>query len=262
MGETISPKVGEFCWVELMTSDTAGAKKFYGALLGWSFHDDPVPGHGVYTMLGLGDGHVGGMFELNEEMKSHGIPPHWASYVMVDDADATAGKVAGLGGQVLRDPFDVMEIGRMAVVQDPTGGTFSLWQAKTHTGATLAKNTVGMFCWNELLSTDAPAATTFYTELLGWTAKMQDMGGFEYCLLKNGETDVGGLMPMPKQMEGTPTCWWVYFVVEDCDARLAQAGELGGRALSEPVDIPNVGRMAPLMDPQGACCSLIKLAEH
>jgi len=260
MSETYEHKTGDFCWVELMTSDRSGAKKFYEGILGWEYHDDQIPGGGTYTMLQLGEGVVGGLFELNAEMKSQGIPPHWESYVLVDNADETARQAVALGGSVLKEPFDVMQIGRMAVIQDPTGAVFSVWQAKSHKGTSLPKNKPGMFGWNELITTDYETATKFYSELFGWTAQTKEIPGTQYSVMMNGETGAGGLMQMPPQMQGVPSHWMVYFAVDDCDAQLAKARELGGQVLSEPVEIPDVGRFAVLRDPQGATCSIIKFA--
>jgi predicted enzyme related to lactoylglutathione lyase len=260
MSESRKQKPGDFCWVELMTSDRGGAKAFYQGVMGWDFQDDPVPGGGTYTMLHLDEGAVGGLFELNDEMKAMGIPPHWESYVLVENADEIASKATSLGGKVLKEPFDIMEIGRMAVIQDPTGAVFSVWQAKAHKGTSLPKNTPGMFGWNELITTDHDAAVEFYSSLFGWTPQAQAIPGMQYSVLMNGQTGAGGIMKAPPQMQGVPSHWMVYFAVDDCDAGLAKVKDLGGRVLSEPIEIPNVGRFAPVQDPQGATCSLIKFS--
>ena len=105
MGGTLKHAPGTFCWAELSTSDTDGAKKFYSELLGWTHHDDPIPGGGVYTMLRLGDGDVGALYGLFEEMKAAGVPPHWMGYVTVEDAAATAAKAKELGGRFSGTPW-------------------------------------------------------------------------------------------------------------------------------------------------------------
>ena len=107
---------GAFCWAELTTTNAAGAKQFYTGLLGWKTEDDPIPGGGTYTMIRQDDGNVGGLYELNEQMRAAGVPPSWLAYVTVDDAAATAAKARQLGGTVIKDAFDVMEIGSMAVL--------------------------------------------------------------------------------------------------------------------------------------------------
>jgi hypothetical protein len=123
---------GTFCWVELATSDGAAAKKFYTSLFGWTVDDVPGGG-GIYTMLQKNGKDAGALYQLGPEQQ--GVPPHWNSYVCVQSADGTAAVAKKLGGNIIMEPFDIMEHGRMAVVQDPTGAVFSLWQPKGHIGA-------------------------------------------------------------------------------------------------------------------------------
>jgi predicted enzyme related to lactoylglutathione lyase len=118
--------VGTFCWPELHTTDVPAAKKFYGSLFHWAPNDMPVPEGDPYTMLDLGGQTIGAMTPLQKEQTNAGVPPHWNPYVAVANADETAKKATSLGGTVILPPFDVMDAGRMAVIQDPTGATFSV----------------------------------------------------------------------------------------------------------------------------------------
>ena len=140
---------GTFCWVELGTSDRPKACSFYSELLGWASQDQDMGDMGIYTVLTLDDGNIAGVYNLTDEMAQQGVPPHWTSYVKVTSADESAEKVDELGGTVIMKPFDVPNVGRMAVAQDPTGAHFSLFQAGAHTGAAPRDNKPGMFCWNE-----------------------------------------------------------------------------------------------------------------
>ena len=141
---------GTFCWVELATSDGAAAKKFYTSLFGWEIDDVPGGG-GVYSLLKKKGKDAAALYELGPQQK--GVPPHWNSYVSVASADDAATKAKRLGGTVIMEPFDVMEHGRMAVVQDPAGAAFSLWQPKSHIGAQVV-NEPGSLYWAELDTTD------------------------------------------------------------------------------------------------------------
>jgi len=134
MGTQLNHPAGNFSWFELGTCDQAGAKEFYTELFGWSFRDSPLPAEmgGVYTTWLLGDKEVGAAHQLNPQEK--GVPPHWLTYIAVESADDVAAKVAAHGGTVLMPAFDVMEHGRMAVLQDPTGATFGVWQPRNHSG--------------------------------------------------------------------------------------------------------------------------------
>lgn len=247
---------GTFSWVELATNDPAAAKRFYGGLFGWAFDDQPAGPGMIYTMCKLGDRTPGALYEMGKEMA--GIPPHWSSYVTVADVDATAKKVTASGGKLLKEPFDVMEFGRMAVAQDPSGAVLCLWQAKLHPGATV-KGEPGSLCWNEIYSTDVERAGKFYIDVFGWKTEGVDMGPMgTYTLFKRPGTDVnvGGMMAMPPTMKGVPSHWMPYFAVADCDASTKKATELGGKTMVPPMDIPNIGRFSIVVDPTGAALAL------
>jgi hypothetical protein len=247
---------GSFCWVELMTTDPDGAKRFYGELMGWQHHDDPIGPDAVYTML-LKDGrNVGALYRLGAEQAKQGTPPHWGAYVSVASVDAVAGLVGGLGGRLLMEPFDVMAVGRMAVLQDPTGGILSLWQPKQHIGFQL-RDEPGSVCWNELLTHDTQKAGAFYAGLFGWKPNVQPMGSFDYTSFMLGERYVAGMMPIQAEWGPMPTHWFTYFKVIDCDASAAKAAGIGGKVASAPCDIPEVGRFAVLVDPQGASFGIL-----
>jgi predicted enzyme related to lactoylglutathione lyase len=202
---------------------------------------------------------VAGMMKLSPEMQSGGMPPVWSTYVTVRDADATAAKAKELGGTVLREPMDVMDAGRMAVLADPTGAVFCLWQPQAHIGAQLVNEPYSL-TWNELITPDLEAAKKFYADLFDWNGTPFEMGSDAppYTVWMLDDNGIGGAMPPP--MEGMPPCWVVYFAVADCDDTVAKAKELGASVLVEPLDIPEVGRMAALVDPQGAAFSVIKNA--
>lgn len=245
---------GTFCWPELMTSDAPAAKKFYSGLFGWSPNDSPMPDGGAYTMLELGGQTIGALCQRDKEE----IPPHWNLYVAVNDADETAKRAASLGGTVILPPFDVMDVGRMAVIQDPTGATFSIWQARAHAGASRI-NEIGALSWNELMTRDTERAGAFYTELFGWRPRAWQ-GAVPYTVFHLADTDgmAAGMMAMPEEMKDVPPHWLPYFQVEDVDAAAARIRELGGAICNPPMDIPDVGRIAMIADPQGAAFAIAK----
>jgi uncharacterized protein len=152
-------------------------------------------------------------------------------------------------------PFDVMEHGRMAILQDPTGGVLSIWEPKQHIGVQL-RDEPDTLCWNELYTRDTTRASAFYTGLFGWRAKT-DRGG--YTEWHMGDRALGGMLAISPDMGPMPPHWLPYFMVSDCDASLTRATDLGGKALVPARDIPKVGRFAMAQDPQGATFSIIKL---
>jgi predicted enzyme related to lactoylglutathione lyase len=155
--------------------------------------------------------------------------------------------------------MDVGDIGRMAVFADPTGAAIGIWQPKSFKGAELA-NEPGTFAWNELNTRDVSAAKAFYTQVFGWEANDLDMGGMSYTEWKVGEKSVAGMMTMPDMVPAeVPAHWLVYFGVDDADASVSKATELGATTVVPPTDIPP-GRFAVLSDPDGATFAVIKMS--
>ena len=242
--------------VDLQTTDQGAAKAFYAGLFGWTYDDQPMPQGQVYSMAMLGGHPVAAIAPQSPELGAAGAPSMWNTYIAVDSVDEAVGKVEAAGGKVAMAPFDVMDAGRMAFVIDPAGAPVALWQAGQHIGASLV-NEPGTVTWNELITAD-PGAIKFYTDVLGLTTSVMDMGeGGPYTLFEAGGEQIAGSMAPP--MPGIPNHWEVYFGTADADATAAKATELGGSVVAPPFDTP-VGRMAVIGDPQGAVFSIIKLA--
>ena len=180
-------------FIDLATSDLQGAKAFYSALMGWEAIDMPMPQGGVYTMLQKNGRDVAGAYEIWGEMAEMGVPPHWVTYITVADVDAAAVAVAGSGGTILQEPFDVMSSGRMAAAQDPTGASFNMWQARESIGSYLTREP-GTLMWNELQTDDVEAAADFYADVFGWKTQVDDMENGPYTTFLLGEAAVAGMM--------------------------------------------------------------------
>src|SRR4051795_862588 len=163
MGERTSYAPGTFSWAELVTSDAGVAKTFYTSVFGWEYRDNPV-GDGMVYSTALRDGKDVAALYTGDQ------PPHWNCYVTVESADASAERAGELGAQIAAEPFDVMDVGRMAVIVDPLGAPLCLWEPRTHIGAQLV-NAPGALNWNDLLTPDPEASARFYGELFGWTAE-------------------------------------------------------------------------------------------
>jgi len=259
MSERTSYVAGTPCWIDLGTPDLEASVDFYSALFGW---DVPEPENadqtGGYRQAMKNGQPVAGMMPLMQE----GQPPAWSTYVSVADADATAATVTEAGGNTIAEPMDVMDLGRMAVVADPTGAVFGIWQPGTFIGARLV-NEPGAVSWNELNTRDPEGAKAFYGAVFGWGFQDDDMGQMGiYTTLKLGEDMVGGILNMTERgvPEEIPPHWLAYFAVEDADATIEQAKQAGGSVMVEPIDIPP-GRFAILTDPHGASFAVIALNE-
>jgi predicted enzyme related to lactoylglutathione lyase len=110
---------GSFHWNELNTRDPTGACDFYGKALGWTFDAMPMP-DSTYYLAKVGDKIVGGIFEMTGP-QFDGIPAHWFAYIAVDDVDARVAAATKLGAAIMRAPWDIAGVGRIAIVKDPTG---------------------------------------------------------------------------------------------------------------------------------------------
>jgi uncharacterized protein len=255
MSERTSYKPGTPSFVDLSTTDVGAAKRFYADLFAWKYDDMDAGNGNTYSMATVRGKAVAGIAPQPEMMAQAGAPPTWNSYVTVADADVAAGTIESNDGSVVMPPMDVMDAGRMAVATDPTGAFFMIWQAKGSIGAELV-NEPGAFTWNELMTPDVDKAVAFYGQVFGWKPNKVDMGSMTYTLLELDGDGIGGAMNPP--MEGIPASWGVYFWVDDVDASFDQAKSGGANALYEPMDVPNVGRMAAFTDPQGAMFSVMK----
>lgn len=243
---------GAFCWVELATTDLPSSKIFYSSLFGWVDSDlllDGVP----YSILTASDREVGGMTALGKEAKKHGQPSYWFSYVSVADAAALAAKATDLGGQVLVGPLE-MGPASIAVLKDPTGATFGLWQSLDDEG-TFDDGQADAVRLNELATPDLARAAHFYSSLFGWRELDSGSAGAGYKTFLRGDEIVAGML----QSKGpAPAAWTVYFSVADAARVIEKATVLGGSALVPLNEVPDVGRLAVLADPRGAVFAVIE----
>src|ERR1017187_3008689 len=250
---------GSFCWIELATTDQTAAKNFYGALFGWTPNDNPMGPGEVYTIFKLEGRDAAAGYTLRADQRAQHVPPHWMIYIAVENTDASAAKAPQLGGKVIVAPFDVMDAGRMAVVQDPSGAYFCLGQPNRSTGIAIA-GVHGTLCWADLSTPDPKRASDFYSGLFGWQifADPKDKSG--YLHIKNGEHFIGGVPPAAHRQPGVPAHWMAYFQVDDVDATANKAKENGAKLHLPPMSMEGVGRMSVIADPQGAVVSIFKSA--
>lgn len=258
MTEVTKHRPRTFCWTDLGTTDAAGAKGFYTGLFGWSAEDMPSGEAGTYTMFRLNGREAAAAYDMDDAQRSGGVPPRWLSYISVEDAAQETKDVAKLGGTLVSPPFDVLDAGRMAIIQDPTGAMVAVWEPRGHIGATIVGEP-GSLSWNELATGDTKATASFYTRLFGWSAEREDMGAVTYTTFHEAGQPVAGMLTMSEDWGGGPSQWMVYFASTDCDRDAHRARELGGKVPLSPTDLP-LGRVAVIQDPQGAVFSVIRLA--
>lgn len=244
---------GAPCYIELTTPDREAARRFYSALFGWNVVDVPVDdqGNSYLTAELQGDVVAGIGGQLPEDA---GKPAFWGVFLAVDDVDEAAELVELAGGTLEAAPFDVMDLGRMAAVVDPTGARINFWQAKTMVGTARASEPCSPI-WNELTTPDPSLAAEFYVDVLDLATETSEIGGTTYTTLATDGGSIAGVVP--PMVEGIPPHWSVYFNVKDVDGTVADVADLGGRIISGPFDVPDVGRMAVVSDPQGGMFALM-----
>jgi predicted enzyme related to lactoylglutathione lyase len=252
MGQRTNYTPGTFSWTDLTTTDQEGAKAFYSGLFGWEATDNPVGDGVVYSMMSLGGKEVAAISPQPEAQRDAGAPPAWNSYVTVESADQALERAKQLGATVHAPAFDVMEFGRMGVIQDPQQAFVLVWEPKLQVGASLV-NAPGALSWNELATADVDASAGFYGELFGWTYEPIEDSPIPYLIAKNKDGHSNGGIRARQEME--PSYWLVYFGSENADADATKATGLGATQLVEPMDI-GPGRIAVLQDPQSAVFAL------
>lgn len=251
---------GAWIWYELMTTDAAGAKAFYEAVVGWTITPgNEPPLH--YGMIANADGGMtGGLLPLTEEMRAGGARPRWVGYLGVDDVDAALAAITAAGGQVLM-PKTSIEVGSFALVTDCCGAPFYVMTPKipegTTQGSTASSPTLpGRCTWNELWAGDAGKAIAFYTGLFGWSLpEPLDMGPMgKYQFIAHDGVTIGAIAKKPEQ---SPVAGWNhYFRVPDIDAAKAAAEAHGGSIVMGPMEVPGGDWIVQGVDPQGAFFAL------
>lgn len=239
---------GTPCWVDLVTTDLPHAEEFYGELLGWTFETSGEDRGGYITALS--DGYpVAGITENEPQTES---PDVWTTYLATTDIDATVSTATAAGARVRVPAMTVPGMGTMAVLDDPAGGTFGLWQPGSHTG--FGKyNEPGSVTWEEYHSKDFATTTPFYEALFDWdVVSRSDTDEFRYATGEIDHRAVAGMMDSSSFLPAAvPSHWAVYFGVPDADAALAAVTDLGGTVVCPAEDTP-YGRVADVSDPTGA----------
>lgn len=252
---------GDWVWYDLMTTNIGAACDFYRAVAGYTFKNwDGPAGMPPYTMLHVGERSIGGVALLPEEAKTNGAPPHWLAYIQVEDVDAKAKDLAADGARVCQEPTDIPTVGRFAILADPQGAVFAIFQPAS--GGDMPSRPEdpqpGDMLWAELSTTDAEAGLAFYQKHFDWVdSDKMDMGpmGTYHMYKKKGDAMAsGGVMNKPEMM---PASAWLYYLkVPNVNEALDTVQKNGGRVVNGPTEVPGGDVVAQCMDPHGAAFAI------
>ncbi|MGW1374831.1 VOC family protein [Streptomyces sp. NPDC002446] len=249
----VNQPLGTPTWIDLGVPDLDRAKAFYRALFGWEYAERSAA-TGPFTMCLLRGRRVAALRPVSaaDAADAEG-ESWWHMYLATDDCDATARRITDSGGTLLTPPSDVAELGRTAVVIDPVGARFSLWQGRTLPGCELV-NEPCTLVRNDLTSPDPEPARRFYSAAFGFTLDgNDDLPGFDFTFLRRPDGhEIGGVAGVP---DLAASRWQTLFEVEDTDDLVARALAAGGTA--EPPEETPYGRMAAIRDPFGTPFSVI-----
>jgi predicted enzyme related to lactoylglutathione lyase len=248
---------GDFIWYELLTTDPDAAAAFYGSVIGWEANSAGQTGMD-YRQFSVGGTNVGGMMALPPGAAEKGMRPGWLGYIGVDDVDAAVDAIAAAGGAVHVPAQDIPGVGRFAMLADPQGICFYVMRGSMEgTSTSFSATDPGHCSWNELATSNQPAALTFYTTQFGWAKgdvmKMGDMGDYQF-ITQRGET-IGAIMT--RQPKGPPPAWTFYFRVADIDAAAERTRAAGGQIMHGPSEVPGGDHIVISADPQGALFALV-----
>jgi predicted enzyme related to lactoylglutathione lyase len=247
-----TPITGRFVWHELNTMDRSAAVKFYTRLFSWGAKDVPMGPGEPYTLCVLNGEQIAG---ITRSMAGVDFAPQWLPYIAVEEVDAAASKAKSLGARVLKDPMDIPDVGRFAVISDPQGAVFALFKDAKPYPQEPEKPPVGSFCWEELATTDPEAAAKFYAALFGYKVEAVPMGPMgTYHVLLRGDRQTAGITK--KQPQAPRSMWLEYVAVKDVDGSTRNAKEIGAQVHMVPTDIPKIGRFSIIGDPTGVTVAL------
>ena len=248
---------GRFVWHEILTPDIRRSRAFYSNFLGWKYQSFVVGGD-RYELI-LVDGLPQGGLMSTAGLVNDGASAHVMGYVSVADVDAAVRAGTEAGGSVCAGPLEVPSVGRLAVLADATGATFSVLRSNGGDAPVPARPAVGQFCWDQLNTADLLAASRYYRAVLGWKSRaLTEHDSTEVFLrqTESGETRAAGFLPSPL---GVPSHWVSYIAVDNLPAARTRGARLGARMLIEPRSVPGLGTVAVLQDNAGATIGLFEM---
>lgn len=243
---------GCFVWRELMTRDIQRAKGFYGELFGWTFQESKMETF-VYSIAKLGETQVAGLMPMPPVAT---FPPHWLSYVSVENVATAVESAKKKGGTVADGPRDIPNVGVIATLLDPNGAAFAVMRSTSGDMPAPQVPPLGTFCWETLTTKDLAKAKEFYGAVLGWTTAAGPGGPADMPVFAAGSVQVADI----QVAQNVPPSWSTYVVVEQAEKARDKAAKLGAKVIVPRLDVPKVGTIAFISDPTGGHLGLFQPA--
>lgn len=242
-------KSGTIAWRELMSPKPEDSERFYSELFAWKIKAVPF-GPTTYRLVDCGPKQIAGIMQFDKA----GIPPHWVSYVNVDDVDATAKLATDAGGRIGNPPTDIPNVGRFAVLLDPMNAVTVAFKSANPSPESTERPVPGEFCWEQTNTTDPDKAAAFYEKVYGWKATSFDADP-RIKIFTVGDKQIATMMQAPP---GVPAHWLTYVAV----AKLAEARDrvkrLGGKIMVDEIPVPKMGVISVIQDNVGAALGLFE----
>jgi predicted enzyme related to lactoylglutathione lyase len=240
-------KLGQVCWINMLTPKPAEARAFFSHVLGWTYAEIPRVGHRIQ----VGGRDIGGLFDVVSAQTPQGTAPIVGVMIKVENADASAARVKTLGGKA-RAAFDIGDDGRLSVCHDPNGAEFDLWQPKRMHGTDVDSSLPGAPSWFEVFANELERVGEFYAKLLGWTVQTtpSPTPDSKYDIFQLSGEPVAGAMLITPRMGGAAPRWRTYFTTGDIESATRRAVELGAKLEMSIKDVPG-GRVCGLRSPHG-----------
>ena len=243
---------GTPAWADLMVADLGPVRRFYAAVLGWTYEEAPAPDGTTYLTASAGGGYAAGLGDVLPDPDNPA--PEWTVYLAADDLVDAVEAAEAAGGAVVVPPMDAGDSGTFAVLEDPAGAVFGLWRPGVLTGFGVVDEP-GAVTWCEAMSHHPESARSFYATVFGYTYTDHSTPGFTYDAFMVDGRLAGGIGGLPTDRSSAEPHWLVYFRVDDVDDAVAAVVRHGGTVTQEPWDSA-FGRVAVVAGPVGETFAL------
>lgn len=244
-------KNSNFIWSDLSTFDLDATQNFYTKVFGWDFMSEEE-----YSFGYVGREQAAGVYVMPEKFQQMNLPSFWMSYISVTNIENVVALAQEMGGIIEVKPTDFLGQGQIALIRDPSGAGFTIWEGPD-LGGKEADGPHGRMAWNELIVSDASLVLDFYRTVFGWSFTLEQSTNEERYEIRNGAGEViAALQVIPNEIKGKEEFWVPYFAVKNLSQTLSLVQQEGGETVEQSQSA--AGNLALVRDPQGAAFALLE----